>query len=276
MPDERDVPPWIELPYGSEGPEAWDRAPAETSLPISHEERAAREMARAERARKAAPRFEGEQLLEFVKGLVAQGYSALTIARRARIHPARAETIKRELLEAQGRALGRSLTDDEKATIARENVDYFRTVKDDSITAYRHSEREGNPNARQHNPGLIAARNLNRMLGLDAPTRQINLNVSGKTLIHPAHQQAIRDASPDDLDRLLDRNAQRRALSLPDLRDGPGGFHGDGRGGLGDHDGPADPAVDPGPASGGDQQGPDEGADGAHPPADHRGPPEAW
>lgn len=85
---------------------------------------------------------------------------------------------------------------------------------------------------------MLALADIRKIEGLDAPTKSVNLNLSGKTLVHPADQKELLDADPVVLEHQLAINARRRAIGIPVRRDGPAALDGDGRGGLGDPDQP--------------------------------------
>lgn len=207
-----------------------------------------------------------------VRYLYERNWSVNAICRRAKVTPDKAKAI----IEAVDEEMIARVRDSPERVKAA-HVGYLEMVALEASRAYQRSVKKsssGIGNPRLLRVGVEAKSQIRKIYGFDAPARQVNLNVTGKTLVHPADQQAFLDADPDVRSKLLDLNAQRRALALRRPRDGPG--DGDGRRGLGDAHQPAGPALAPGPAPGGDQQVADEGHDRGDPPVDHRGPPAPW
>jgi hypothetical protein len=193
---------------------------------------------------------------EKVEYLAARQWSVSQIIRKTRLSRDKVNAILAQLDEAKVRQLAEG-PESRRAW----HTAYLEEVARQAFIAFNRSKkgdtRTGNP--RLLRVGIEALSQVRKIHGDDAPAKQINLNLSGKTLVHPADQQALINADPAVRDELLSINARRRALGLPVRRDGPGELHGDGRGGLGHPDQPGGQAVDADSSPGGDQQVAHEG-----------------
>lgn len=98
-------------------------------------------------------------------------------------------------------------------------------IKDDNLTELQKTIREcgeerdrssaaGNLNVKAVNAQTAAIKQFSNMAGHNAPTLSANLNVE-TTLIHPADQEALRRAKPEELDQFLRGNSERRLRHWP-------------------------------------------------------------
>ncbi len=150
------------------------------------------------------PRLTTEERVEF---FLARGYSVAKIARKTRMSAPRVKEIVDRIDEAKIQ----EVIDGDEVARAR-MISYHELIAQESMEVYLRSKRNKKPQLRYLKVGMEAQKQIREMLGLDAPAKSVNLNLTAKPLVMPGDQQAFVNADPNLMAEMVRLKAEQRAL----------------------------------------------------------------
>lgn len=186
------------------------------ALAIVHQDELVDELAPSCRGNRERRALSDEEKVELC---LSRGYGIARIIRTTRISP----RLVRELVDKVDQAKIREVAEGDEVAKARQ-ISYHEAIAAEAWDAYRaYFKKTGKRNLRLLKVGMEAERYIREIRGLNAPTKQVNLNLTAKPLVHPAEQQAMINADPDLRRRWVELNAERRALAAQIYSPGGGG-----------------------------------------------------
>lgn len=197
-----------------------------------------------------------EELMEWVTAAVLMGREMEFIMAETGLGWAETWKLRHEILLKAEQAVLDKLGEDERRRIENKLRTYYLKCIDDADADAEDAADRGEPRSRFHAKGLIAGKLLQDMLGFNAPTQSLNVNVAAR--LEDGERQKVLLADPRYRKLIQEREELTRELFANRPRDDSGRVR----------DARQQGQMEVPPASGLDEQGRDAGRVRRDPPPD--------